>query len=149
MLARSFKQAWFAVLHKKSLSLSWEALCLRRESNPHGRCGPQDFKSCVSTSSTTKASVNRLKKNPTPKNGTLERKTGLEPATPTLARSCSTKWATFACIRTIFRSAKIRIQSTPTKFFLLIFRLILRACLHIWSSLFKTAAKYFWTVTYY
>ena len=26
----------------------------------------------------------------------LERKTGLEPATPTLARSCSTNWATFA-----------------------------------------------------
>ena len=36
----------------------------------------QDFKSCVSTSSTTRAEV--------------ERKTGLEPATPTLARSCST-----------------------------------------------------------
>ena len=26
-----------------------------RESNPYGRCGPQDFKSCVSTSSTTPA----------------------------------------------------------------------------------------------
>ena len=30
-------------------------LCPRRELNPHGRCGPQDFKSCVSTSSTTRA----------------------------------------------------------------------------------------------
>ena len=29
--------------------------CLRRESNPHRRFGRQDFKSCVSTSSTTKA----------------------------------------------------------------------------------------------
>ena len=42
----------------------------------------QDFKSCVSTDSTTAAS--------------LERKTGLEPATPTLARLCSTNWAIFA-----------------------------------------------------
>ena len=29
-----------------------------RESNPYERCGSQDFKSCVSTSSTTLASVN-------------------------------------------------------------------------------------------
>ena len=29
----------------------------------------------------------------------LERKTGFEPATPTLARLCSTNWATFACRR--------------------------------------------------
>ena len=37
------------------------------------------------------------KKIPPPKEeGFLERKTGLEPATPTLARSCSTKWATSA-----------------------------------------------------
>ena len=36
-----------------------------------------------------------IKKNPA-FSGTSERKTGLEPATPTLARSCSTKWATSA-----------------------------------------------------
>ena len=30
-------------------------MCPRRESNPHRRCGRQDFKSCVSTSSTTRA----------------------------------------------------------------------------------------------
>ncbi len=48
-------------------------------------------KSCVSTSSTTKASVTDLKKNPKPKFGIFERKTRLELATPTLARSCSTK----------------------------------------------------------
>ena len=29
--------------------------CPGRESNPHSRCGEQDFKSCVSTSSTTRA----------------------------------------------------------------------------------------------
>ena len=46
----------------------------------------QDFKSCVSTSSTTRASE-------------LERKTGFEPATPTLARLCSTSWAIFASVR--------------------------------------------------
>ena len=31
-------------------------LCSRRESNPYGHCCPQDFKSCVSTYSTTRAS---------------------------------------------------------------------------------------------
>ena len=31
------------------------ALCFGRESNPYGHCCPQDFKSCVSTNSTTKA----------------------------------------------------------------------------------------------
>ena len=30
-------------------------LCPRRELNPHSRCGEQDFKSCVSTNSTTRA----------------------------------------------------------------------------------------------
>ena len=39
-------------------------MCPRRELNPHSRCGEQDFKSCVSTSSTTKASVTDLKKIP-------------------------------------------------------------------------------------
>jgi hypothetical protein len=60
------------------------------ELNPHSRCGEQDFKSCVSTSSTTRV---YQKKPVRPKAGRdpLERKTGLEPATPTLARSCSTK----------------------------------------------------------
>ena len=45
---------------------------------------PQDFKSCVSTYSTTRAKrlgINTIKS---------ERKTGLEPATSTLARSRST-----------------------------------------------------------
>ena len=46
-----------------------------------------------------------VKKNPD-KVGIKERKTGLEPATPTLARSCSTKWATSAnkSLRTCFPS---------------------------------------------
>ena len=108
------------LMYKKNPSRNnREGLCLRRESNPHGRCGPQDFKSCVSTSSTTKASSSDLKKIPSRVLGTrfLERKTGLEPATPTLARSCSTKWATFACSRTIFRTAKITKQRSKTKLF--------------------------------
>ncbi len=37
--------------------------CLRRESNPHSRCGEQDFKSCVSTSSTTKAVQKKIHQN--------------------------------------------------------------------------------------
>ena len=52
---------------------------------------PLDFKSNVSTNSTTQALSQR--KNPVPKvtgPGFPERETGLEPATPTLARSCST-----------------------------------------------------------
>ena len=56
------------------------------ELNRHSHCCEQDFKSCVSTSSTTRVD----QKNPAV-SGTYERKTGLEPATPTLARSCSTK----------------------------------------------------------
>ncbi len=79
-----------------------------RESNPHGTCVPQDFKSCVSTSSTIPARLAKLhskmlrsylpwaiylalltKKHPDARM-LLERKTGFEPATSTLARSRST-----------------------------------------------------------
>ena len=76
--------------HKKSDQAI--ATCPRRELNPHRPCGPQDFKSCVSTSFTTRAIFQKK----SPIMGEPERKTGLEPATPTLARSCSTKWATSA-----------------------------------------------------
>ena len=91
-------------------------MCPRRELNPHGHCWPQDFKSCVSTSSTTRAGwilisnvecwngkseIRIVLSKKIPQLGELERKTGLEPATPTLARLCSTKWATSAwCVRT-------------------------------------------------
>ncbi len=62
---------------------------------------PQDFKSCVSTNSTTRANsaflfLKRPKKipiipiKPELHREQIERETGLEPATPTLARSCST-----------------------------------------------------------
>ncbi len=50
---------------------------------------PQDFKSCVSTNSTTRALNNNSKKI-LPCQEDFERETGFEPATPTLARSCST-----------------------------------------------------------
>ena len=70
----------------------------RRESNPYGHYCPQDFKSCASTCSATRVSITECKKKS--KHSvwilSMERKTGLEPATPTLARSCSTKWATSA-----------------------------------------------------
>lgn len=49
---------------------------------------PRDFKSLVSTSSTTRADVQ--KKSLTNERSILERKTGFEPATLTLARLCST-----------------------------------------------------------
>ncbi len=51
-------------------------MCRERDSNPHSHYWPRDFKSLVSTNSTIAAS--------------FERKTGLGPATPTLARLCST-----------------------------------------------------------
>ncbi len=61
-----------------------------RDLNPHGPYGPLDFKSSVSTNSTTRANTGcEGKKKAFTKEG-LERKTGFEPATPTLARSCST-----------------------------------------------------------
>ena len=63
-------------------------LCPGTELNRYDRCGSQDFKSCVSTNSTTGAPK---KIHPPEEDGLYERKTGLEPATPTLARSCSTK----------------------------------------------------------
>jgi hypothetical protein len=67
-------------------------LCPGPELNRHDPCGSQDFKSGVSTNFTTMAPDMHIKKNPPPQaRGILERKTGLEPATPTLARSCSTK----------------------------------------------------------
>ena len=94
-----------------------------RELNPYRYYYPQDFKSCVSTSSTTRAKKfqslkkftsfissdkvpkplelwNQKKSSAYTARGLTERKTGLEPATPTLARLCSTKWATSAyCIK--------------------------------------------------
>ena len=52
--------------------------CRGPESNRYGDLSPQDFKSCASASSAT------------PAISLMERKTGFEPATPTLARWCST-----------------------------------------------------------
>jgi hypothetical protein len=45
----------YVVPNKKAASKSGLKSCPRRELNPHSRCGEQDFKSCVSTSSTTRA----------------------------------------------------------------------------------------------
>ena len=56
-----------------------EIKCRGPVSNRHGSHLPQDFKSCASANSATPAY-----------NLALERKTGFEPATPTLARWCST-----------------------------------------------------------
>ena len=50
---------------------------------------PRDFKSLVSTSSTTRAEFSK-KISPALGRSFLERKTGFEPATLTLARLCST-----------------------------------------------------------
>src|SRR5687768_17422621 len=84
--------------HKKSPRLS-EGLYPGRDLNPHSHFWPQDFKSCVSTDFTTRASghsTNRRfplpvkcpkKTNPSPgERGIPERETRLELATLTLAR---------------------------------------------------------------
>jgi hypothetical protein len=85
-----------------------DSTCPGTDLNRYDRCGSQDFKSCVSTNSTTRAiEVFRFqlavfkyaaqtvlfffKKNPPLREEVFERKTGLEPATSTLARSRSTK----------------------------------------------------------
>jgi hypothetical protein len=76
--------------NKKAISNCYKLMafyqCPGTDLNRYGHCWPQDFKSCVSTNSTTRA----LKKFH-PGGWNAERKTGLEPATPTLARLCSTK----------------------------------------------------------
>jgi hypothetical protein len=47
---------WLCKRQLRKLGAIW---CGRRESNPHGPFSPQDFKSCVSTSSTTSAETGR------------------------------------------------------------------------------------------
>ena len=47
---------------KKDQRLIIDLLFPGRDLNPHSRFGEQDFKSCVSTSSTTRESVNGEKK---------------------------------------------------------------------------------------
>ena len=81
-----------------STSSTTGALCLEKELRPPGELSTvsahPDFHRDVSTSSTT--GVIHVEPSETKNPNTvvwifLERKTGLEPATPTLARSCSTK----------------------------------------------------------
>ena len=61
----------------RSSDLVFFYLYSERDLNPHGHCCPLDFKSNVSTNSTIRATLNGV---------ILERKTGFEPATLTLAR---------------------------------------------------------------
>ena len=105
----------------------------RRDLNPYGHYWPLDFKSSVSTNSTTRAIrirslrshywyvlfdfkfINRLRVaecffNPkVEKCIEAERKTGFEPATSTLARWRSTSWAIFAnfCLRTFLDFSRV------------------------------------------
>ena len=65
--------------NKKNPQHVLRVLYSRWDLNPYGPYSPLDFKSSVSTNSTTRALE-----------FFLERKTGFEPATPTLARWCST-----------------------------------------------------------
>ena len=75
----------------------WNSLCIRTRSGTWTRTAqrPQDFKSGVSTNSTIRA-WKRTKKALIPAPLSVERKTGFEPATSTLARLRSTNWAIFA-----------------------------------------------------
>ena len=73
-------------LSKDKIGLHWNSV--RDESRTHTAARPLPPQSSVSTNSTTRTWIC--------KEQCFERKTGLEPATPTLARSCSTNWAIFA-----------------------------------------------------
>ena len=95
--------------------------CPGRELNPHSHCCKQDFKSCVSTNSPTRADHKQKIPNTEVWNFCLERKTRFEPATLTLARWCSTSWATSACCFKNFGSAKIGAQNEKTNTFMYIF----------------------------
>lgn len=53
--------------HHNSLAFKYRG----RESNPYGRFGPQDFKSCVSTSSTTSAGIQFRQKKKAPLTGAI------------------------------------------------------------------------------
>src|SRR6476659_7339893 len=64
------RQTLYPIELRAHIYLKW---CRGPESNRYGSHLPQDFKSCASASSATPALF-------------LERKTGFEPATPTLAR---------------------------------------------------------------
>lgn len=76
-----FAFLWKLCQNKKSRNKFFQLFSYkRRDLNPHGPYSPLDFKSSVSTNSTTPALVFYI----------IERKTGFEPATPTLARWCST-----------------------------------------------------------
>jgi hypothetical protein len=89
----------------RPVPLTW---CRGPDSNRHGSYLPQDFKSCASANSATPAGcwntfleaapgfepgIKVLQTSALPLGYAavnMERKTGLEPATPTLARWCST-----------------------------------------------------------
>ena len=79
---------WLFFTKKPVISLL-RVLYWRRDLNPYGHYCPLDFKSSVSTNSTTSACgfFSKIR---------IERKTGFEPATSTLARWRSTNWAIFA-----------------------------------------------------
>ena len=74
-------------------NLNQDFRSVRDEIRTHTALRPLPPQSSVSTNSTTRTKClsKRLLR-------ILERKTGLEPATPTLARLCSTNWAIFALI---------------------------------------------------
>ena len=71
-----------------TFKINW---CPRPESNRHGLLHPQDFKSCASTYSATKAH--------------LVSRWGFEPQTPWLKVKCSTDWASETLIKKMVASA--------------------------------------------
>ena len=74
--------------------LNSEALYPGRDLNPHGRNGHRILSpACLPI---PPPGQDGIKKNSSLFERNFERETGFEPATPTLARSCSTSWATLA-----------------------------------------------------
>ncbi len=105
-LSFMIKSAWFfwleyvgielhSVKQKKPLTGLWEVLYWRRESNPHSL----NRNRILSPACLPVPPLQHLNKFLPGRKEILERKTRFELATPTLARLCSTNWATFAFIK--------------------------------------------------
>ena len=124
------------------LFYSIKITCLRRESNPHSHCGEQDFKSCVSTNSTTRA----CKKNPEPpmRDGTWSERPGSNrPPRPWQGRALPNELLSLLFLRSFpfFSDCKNRDEKFSTKFFLLfIFRGVLATFLNLyfWGTFITT-----------
>ena len=94
--------------------------CPGTELNRYDRCGSQDFKSCVSTNSTTGAAIEKKSRQKRDK-FLSERPGSNRPPRPWQGRALPNELLSLISVRTIFRECKNRILHLSTKFLLLNF----------------------------